>query len=134
MYGRDLWEAGPKAAPRMSDPHIAPRAHQGDGEGQLPDPLEGVMSHDRLFDYPTAAWAVRGALLGVLLIMGVFVVGIVISGGDWALLAVAAMSAVFGGVGMGAMLGATLAQFRQPEPVVLTTTPVRHRVSPSRSR
>jgi hypothetical protein len=80
------------------------------------------MSHDRLFDYPTAAWAVRGALLGVLLIMGVFVVGIVISGGDWAILAVAAMSAVFGGVGMGAMLGATLAQFRQPEPVVLTTT------------
>lgn len=77
------------------------------------------MSHDRLFDHPTGAWAARGAVLGVLLVMTISVMGIVLSGHGMDLLAAAALAAVFGGVGMGAMLGATLAQFHQPTPVTV---------------
>lgn len=88
------------------------------------------MRDDRLFNQPTAAWAARGAAIGVALVMAAFIIAIALSDLGMDLLGVAAAAAVFGGVGMGAMLGATLAQFHQPQPAVAQTTEPRRAHDP----
>ena len=63
---------------------------------------------DRLFQYPIGLYATRGAFLGVLIVMAVGVAVIAASGSETAMLGVAALAAIFGGVGMGGLLGASI--------------------------
>ena len=72
------------------------------------------------FDHPTAAWAVTGATIGVVMVLTWFAVAILLSGSDMGLMAVAGLAAAFGGSGFGAMLGAVLASVRQPSVQVVS--------------
>jgi hypothetical protein len=68
--------------------------------------------HPSHFAQPTAAWATRGAVIGAASVMGVSAVLILLSQESMALLGAAALAALFGGAGFGAMLGAVLAALR----------------------
>lgn len=67
------------------------------------------------FDHGTAAWAARGAVVGFVLVLAAFAAVIVMNDEPLELFAVGLLSAGFGGVGMGAMLGATLAAVRSSD-------------------
>lgn len=64
------------------------------------------------FSRPTVAWATIGAAIGATSVMAVSVVLIVLSGESMVLLGAAALAALFGGAGFGAMLGAVFAAIR----------------------
>lgn len=64
------------------------------------------------FDEPIARWARNGAILGALTVVGSSMAVIVLANQSMDLLAVAALTALFGGAGFGAMLGGVLAALR----------------------
>lgn len=67
------------------------------------------------FDHPTVAWAKIGATIGAVAVLAVAGVLILVTEQSASLLGVAALGAVFGGAGFGAMLGAVLASIRAGE-------------------
>lgn len=74
---------------------------------------EDVHGNQPHFDQPTAAWAVTGAMIGAVAVLGVSVTAILLTGSEMELMAVGGLAAAFGGTGFGAMMGAVLASVRQ---------------------
>lgn len=79
-------------------------------QGELVPDIGGPQSFQ--FPQPTAAWAALGAVIGAVSVMGVSVLLIFLAKESMTLLGVAALAALFGGAGFGAMLGAVLAAIR----------------------
>lgn len=81
---------------------------------------------ERHFDESTVAWALVGAVVGVVGVAVITAVAILLTDGGTDLIGVAALGAAFGGTGFGAMLGAVLGSLRQP---IVQTVPARDRAA-----
>lgn len=70
---------------------------------------------DRHFDAVIVRMAVTGGVMGIVFVVGLFAVGILVTGINRNIIAAAGIAAPFGGGGFGAMLGAVLGGIRSHE-------------------
>ena len=61
-----------------------------------------------LFEPPVPLWTVIGAVLGTVVVVAMFAIGVVLTDSDPAVIGAAGLVAPFGGAGFGAMMGAVL--------------------------
>ena len=73
------------------------------------------VDRERNFDGAIVRMAVTGGAMGIVLVVGLFAVGILVTGINRNIIAAAGIAAPFGGGGFGAMMGAVLGGIRSHE-------------------